>query len=1396
MAAAPSFSKNLPLVAIGVSADDLSGVTLLLEGLSQPTGMAFLMTLDAGAKARAKARKILAGDTAIPVVDFIDGLKIAADHLYLCPPGTVLTQTQAGLAMATSSEHPALLPFELLVDSMSRVATHHPLAVVILTHGWQASAPIESTGALVIVADGVEGAASDAVLPIPLIGAALKAFAQLPGRDDTDVFEAVIDLACARSPHDFRLYKPGTLRRRIEQRMLLSKISLDEPASYLALLNENGAECDRLVKDLLINVTSFFRDPGVFEHLAARIIPDLVRGHDLSTPLRVWCAGCSTGEEAYSLAILFLEAIAADGRLIRLQMFASDVSGDAIASARNGNYPKSIQHVVSGPRLERFFNHDEHGYQVGPELRSVIVFTLQDVLADPPFPHIDFISCRNLLIYLVPAAQAKVIGHCWFALRKQGLLLLGGAETISDPASGFEVVAKPERLYRKIGHGSHHARFGLEAAGLTARLARMAPSTPRPRAASLAELARRHVLETHAPAAVLIDRTGKYLYSLGPTSRYLQVSAGYPTTDLLDMAAPVLRAKLATAIEQLAESKSHIIIRDNRVGQARFDVDIRTVGGEGENLLLVAFIEHIGAPQDPLRHQKVGPTDTAKLEHELATTQEELRIALHALEASRQQQKEVSEDALAVTEEYESTNEELLTSKEELQALNEELTVLNAQLHETLERQRSTSDDLQNVLYSTDVPTLCLDTDLRIRFFTPTVQTMFTIIDSDVGRSITDLRPQSSDPQLNTDCAAVLAGALPRSCELEVQEGRWFQRRVLPYYTHEKQIDGVVITYADITERKQAKRILLIGKQQAEAANLAKSRFLAAASHDLRQPLQSLILLQALLAKTVREEAASNLIERFGQTLDAMTGMLNVLLDINQIEAGVVQTEEIDFPIESIFARLRDEFTPLAEAQRLDLRVAHSGLRVRSDPRLLEQMIRNLLANAIKYTRSGGVVIGCRRDQDRVRLEVWDTGIGIAEADLRTIFDEFHQVDNSARATSKGLGLGLSIVQRLGVLLGHDVGVRSLLGKGSVFSVRIPVATADVPARPAPGGERVAAYGPRPCMIMVIEDEPEVRELLELLLTDAGHTVRTAETADAAIALIANEAIRPDIVLADYNLPGRLDGVEALKEIRHSLNHRIPGIILTGAISSEAQKAIAGHDCLHLTKPIKLAELMTAIEHLTEGDTDPADTYRPGQAVIYVIDGQTQVRSSIRDALGKEGLAIDSYPDAETFLAAYRPGTEGCLLTNATLPGMSGMDLLTRLREMRDPLPTIMMTASSDVNLAVAAMKAGACDFIEKPVSRAKLLTSIRRALDQSRNQGIMLAEQEVAARHVADLTPRQLQVMQRVLAGRPSKVIAAELGISQRTIENHRAAIMRIMDAKSLPELARAALAADKRPR
>ncbi len=293
------------------------------------------------------------------------------------------------------------------------------------------------------------------------------------------------------------------------------------------------------------------------------------------------------------------------------------------------------------------------------------------------------------------------------------------------------------------------------------------------------------------------------------------------------------------------------------------------------------------------------------------------------------------------------------------------------------------------MLYSTEVATLFLDPALNIRFFTPATRALFNVIPGDVGRPLADLRSLSADDRLESDARAVLKGSAPIEREIEVPGGLWFLRNMLPYLTHDRKVEGVVITFTDVTDRKHAAKALQATKREAELANIAKSRFLAAASHDLRQPLQALTLVQALLARTVEGDKAPKLVERLGQTLDAMTGMLNTLLDINQIEAGVIQPHPVDFPINAMFGRLRDEFLYQAQSQQLDLRIRPCTANIHSDPRLLEQMIRNLLANAMKYTKTGRVLLGCRAVDGQVSLEVWDTGIGIAETELNAIFDEF-----------------------------------------------------------------------------------------------------------------------------------------------------------------------------------------------------------------------------------------------------------------------------------------------------------------------------------------------------------------------------------------------------------------------
>jgi two-component system CheB/CheR fusion protein len=535
-----------------------------------------------------------------------------------------------------------------------------------------------------------------------------------------------------------------------------------------------------------------------------------------------------------------------------------------------------------------------------------------------------------------------------------------------------------------------------------------------------------------------------------------------------------------------------------------------------------------------------------------------------------------------------------------------------------------------------------------------------------------------------------------------------------------------------------------------------------------------------------------------------MSGMLNTLLDINQIEAGTVHAEMIDFRVNSLLEQMRDEFAYHAQAKGLVLRVVPSSLMISSDPRLLEQMVRNLLSNALKYTKRGKVLVGCRRHKGTLSLEVWDTGIGIPDAELHAIFEEYHQIDNAARERSRGLGLGLSIVHRLGALLDHPVRVQSRPGRGSVFSIEVKLPVGETTPRPAhhPLGlyDKNNEPGRHVGSILVIEDDPDVRELLEVFLKDEGHEVATAHDGVGARDMVTSGLVRPDLILADYNLPNGMNGASVATLLREVLQQPIPAIILTGDISTRTLTRVALQDCVQLNKPVKLKELTQAIQRLLPLSRTGVQAREPRLAepagdltspVIFVVDDDNRVRSAIRAVLEDDGKVVEDYATCEAFLAAFRPGREACLVIDAYLPGMDGITLLQRLHEAGNRLPAIMITGHSDVAIAVQAMKAGASDFIEKPISRGELLGCVDRALEQSRDSGKLTAWRQDAADHVAGLTARQLQVMEMVLAGHPSKNIAVDLGISQRTVENHRASIMTKTGTKSLPELARLALAA-----
>jgi two-component system CheB/CheR fusion protein len=1457
----------MPIIAIGASAGGLEAASRLFDAISRAiaaagtdaeTGAArladaaYLLVQHLDPTHHSLLAELLAEHTALTVVEASEGSAVLPGHVYIIPPGRYLS-VGAGTLHLTAPQAPrgARMPFDFLLKSLADSCGQQTLGVVLSGTGADGSEGLQAlaqAGGFVVVQDPDEAEYDgmprnaiatgqvdrqvrladmpqvfaeswrqmrEAVAPAPdPVETALFGTAATAPADDAGsaTLTAILAVLKERTTHDFQQYKQGTIERRIERRMGLLAMKQGDLAGYLVRLREEPAECALLAKDLLINVTSFFRDPQVFETLETMLVPELLQKLPAGQPLRIWVAGCSTGEEAYSIGMICRDAMAAAKRGTKLQIFASDIDPDAIAVAREGLYPLEIGDNVPEERLARYFTREEGKYRISPTLRGDVVFTVQDVLSDPPFSRIDLVSCRNMLIYLNPAAQAKVIALFHFALREGGLLMLGSSETVGKSEGRFEVIAKAERFYRHIARSRPgEPGFPFSFGEPLPRLAAPSRDASQTRHSSLADICARAVLARHAPAAVLVNRQRQVLYSMGPTSRYLQLATGYASHDLLAMAAPALRRKLKLALDQAVGDQA---VGDQAAGgpasggRTRLTVDGATIWfrvvaerltGENEDLLLVCFVEEpAGAAASVAPH---GPADAgriAELERELEAAQTELQVSIRNEETSSQEHKAINEEALSVNEEFQSTNEELLTSKEELQSLNEELIALNSQLQETLERQRLTSDDLQNVLYSTNIGTLFLDRDLQIRFYTPAVSALFHIIPGDVGRPLADLRSLAADDALLADAHQVVSGAASIEREVTAPGGICFLRRIFPYLTHDGRVEGVVITFADITERKAIENALEASRQEAERANAAKSRFLAAASHDLRQPLQSLTLLKELLVQAVEGEKAQKLLVRFERTLGAISGMLNAMLDINQIEAGVVQPNRLVFPLTDMFERLGDEFGYIAQSRNLSLHVVPTSALVYSDPRLLEQIIRNLLGNAIKYTENGKILLGVRRCGDNLRIAVGDTGIGIAADQLQAIFEEFHQVGNEARERSRGLGLGLSIVQRLGQLLGHAIDVGSVPGRGSLFAVTVPMrlGTASSPARFTPADHSARGEQQQRGKIVIVDDDPDILELLGQWLKADGYFVRAATDAAAALQLVAHGAILPEILLTDYNLPGGISGLELVGQMRALLRSDIPAIILTGDISTATLAKIAGEDCIQLSKPVNPDELARALERLSPTADWPsapvADSASAAASVTYIIDDDPVIRTALCEVLDGHGRTAHAFASAEAFLAAYHPGGEGCLLVDAHLPGMSGIELLQALRARGDNLPVILITGDGDIGLAVAAMRAGACEFIEKPVGRADLLASITRAMAQSHDIRLVDAVHEGAAARVAELTARQREVMDLVLAGHPSKNIAADLGISQRTAENHRAAIMDRMGVKSLPELARLVVQAE----
>ncbi|WP_164018080.1 chemotaxis protein CheB [Pyxidicoccus trucidator] len=837
-------AEGVPVVGIGASAGGLEAFRELLRYLPRQSGMAFVLVQHLSPTHESNLTVLLARVSPLPIVEASDGQKVQADHVYVIPPA-VLPSLQDGRLRLVPRPHGPGLPrtIDHFLGSLAREQGPRAVGVILSgtgSDGTQGMKAIQDAGGITLAqapdsarfpgmsqSASAEGAVGRA-LPLKELGQALLFLRQPPEAPLPTSVSAEPDFSSepealgqlfgrlkVATGVDFAQYKPTTIFRRLSRRM--AQCGMERLSDYVTWMDAHPAEMDALRQDLLIHVTSFFRDPESFQSLKLDLIPELLHRHSPDEPLRVWVPGCATGEEAYSIAICFLEVLATVPSPPGLQVFATDLSEAAIESARAGVYPESISEHVSPERLRRFFVQAPGGYQVAKPVRSVCVFARQDVVSNPPFSRLDLISCRNVFIYLGPALQRKVLATLHYALKPRGFLLLGSSESVGAAADLFSLHEKGHKTYRKKAVASRagsflpprepraHPHDGL----LLAREPMLAPPDPQ-------READRIVLAHYGPPGVIVNDELEIVNFRGHTGDYLEPLPGAASLQLLKMAREDLTLELRTAVRQAKRQGSRV--RRERVRltegkrERRVNIDVRPLrasSGTRERYFLILFEEvHEPAPAPrATRGRKASPRDASEadsLREELATTREHLQALLDDQETAHEELRAASEEAQSSNEELQSTNEELETTKEELQATNEELTTVNEELENRNAELSQVNSDLNNLLGSAHIATVMVGSDLRIRRFTPMAESVLKLSSGDLGRPLRDLKSPLFPADLGAAIAEVTETLVTTEREVQDAGGRWFQLRLRPYKTADRRIDGAVMTVLDIDRLKRS----------------------------------------------------------------------------------------------------------------------------------------------------------------------------------------------------------------------------------------------------------------------------------------------------------------------------------------------------------------------------------------------------------------------------------------------------------------------------------------------------------------------------------------------------------------------------------------------------------------
>jgi len=830
--------KSFPIVGIGASAGGLEALEQFLGHVPAGSGLGIIIVQHLDPTHKGHMPELLQRTTGMTVLQVKDRTRVQPNRVYVIPPNKDMFILHGVLHLLEPAAPRGLrLPIDFFFRSLAQDQQERSIGVILSGMGSDGTLglrAIKENAGVALVQDpvtakfdgmprsAIDAGLADIVAEVQELPGKIIAYLQRsPLIDRTDVpledktqnsLDKAVILLRAHTGHDFSLYKRNTLYRRIERRMGVHQIH--RMAAYVRYLQENSQELDLLFKELLIGVTNFFRDTAAWDQLRTQAIPLLLENRSPSQALRAWVPGCSTGEEAYSLAIVFREAVEEfkSKNNFVLQIFATDLDPDAIAKARQAFFPENIVADITPERLRRFFVKEDRGYRVRKEIREMVIFAPQNLIMDPPFTKLDVLSCRNLLIYLTAEVQEKLIPLFHYNLKSGGILFLGSSETIGNFSNLFSPLCGKSRIYRRTDSTQRFEPVEFPTTFCIARSPGVEVSPAAKPPVSFQCLAEQLILQRYAPPAVLVNDKGDIIYISGRTGRYLEPAAGKANWNLFAMAREGLRYELSGAFQKALRQKDCITLHGLKIEPSEsgktVDITVQQFDEPGAlNGLVMVVFSDVAAPV-PLKalgrlpKSRTGSAQLVEMQRELLQARSESRATHEEMQTSQEELRSANEELQSTNEELQSTNEELTTSKEELQSLNEELQTVNAELQAKVDELSRTSNDLKNLLNSTDIATLFLDNDLNVRRFTPETKKIIKLIPADVGRPITDLASDLCYPELADDARDVLQKLASKEQSIEARDGRWFTVRIMPYRTLDDRIDGVVITFADITIAK------------------------------------------------------------------------------------------------------------------------------------------------------------------------------------------------------------------------------------------------------------------------------------------------------------------------------------------------------------------------------------------------------------------------------------------------------------------------------------------------------------------------------------------------------------------------------------------------------------------